>query len=455
MGILSRTASVQNAQQLYERNRGWVHASIKPIAQCIAGQPFRLARVSGKPSLRPGRRSPKESSLPLWLREYRQKLELIEDHPFLTALSHPNDIMVRWSLIFSSVASLEITGKSFWWTPDPQKGERDGLPEIWPLPTTWVTPKIGEARLYQSWVIQPTMASTPYTVPGWQMAFIHYPDPSSPVLSLGTVQAQARAVVADEAMQEAQRRAMQNGIWPGMAIVMGRQKDADGKPTGARYRLNDYQRVQVLSAIKQAYRGVLNYDEPVVLDEYIENIYRLSNTPRELDFRGSAPLTKDRLTQGFGVNPIIMGQVGTNRAEAAATEQNFNNATINPKMELLSQSLTAYVIPRFSAKGERLVGYFEPKQARDPDSDLNIDKAMNAAGALTINEWRQKHGYPPVKGGDVCMVPAQSAPFDPNKDPNDFQPPEPPEEGGGPPKPPARAFHRDRRGNLVPGAGRR
>src|SRR5205807_2284206 len=105
---------------------------------------------------------------------------------------------------------------------------------------------------------------------------------------------------------------------------------------------------QIIMAINQAYRGVTNYGNPLILDGLIEDVKALSRTPAELDFTGSCQLTKARIMQAFGVNPIIAGEIeNANRAQAAIADSLFCSATINPKLELLSQWLTKELPPRF------------------------------------------------------------------------------------------------------------
>ena len=42
-------------------------------------------------------------------------VQILSDHAFLDTINNPNPIMVRWSLMYTTIASLLITGKSFWW----------------------------------------------------------------------------------------------------------------------------------------------------------------------------------------------------------------------------------------------------------------------------------------------------------------------------------------------------
>jgi phage portal protein BeeE len=141
----------------------------------------------------------------------------------------------------------------------------------------------------------------------------------------------------------------------------------------------------------------------LLIDGLIEGVERLSNAPAEMDFLQSGQQVKSRILQAFGVNPIIAGEVeSANRASSAMAAQHFCESTVNPLIELLSQSLTRYVAGRFASTGEKLVAWIEPARANDPEQRLNEWKAAIASGFVSQNEVRtQLLNLPSVDGGDV------------------------------------------------------
>jgi phage portal protein BeeE len=467
-------------QEQYRHNTGWVAASIGPIAKRIARQPIRLARVSKsapeKATAPSGRKatvagvlvstkakpwekgSEEATASALW---FKQRLpgpfktlapsaELIDTHPILEAIDNPNPIMVRWSMMFVTVASLMLTGKAYWWVKavkgDDGGNDGDGSPriEIWPLPSSWVKPVHTETKLNSHYEVTPEGALEPTPVPAEQIVYFYLPDPSSLLGAQSPLQNQARAVVSDEAIAEAQRRGFANGVFPGVAVVVGRQAGLDGKP-GERPALNREQRAQIITAFKQAYRGVYNHDEPIILDRLIEDVRRVTNTNREMDFQQSGAYTKERITQGFGVNPIVMGQVeGANRASSATADDHLCQSTVNPLIELISQTLSAWMNPLLAGPGERFCLFIEEARAVDPDSDRSDWEALWSAGACSKNEYRAGlRNLPPMVNGDTSIVAAGSIEIDARlatDAPEGAKPPKligPPDAGTEPPKPTA------------------
>ena len=403
-----------DAAEQYKHNTGWVFSSIRIIAQRIAKQPLRVARFrrkkSGSSSNIPTNKQFRAEQLPGNMKGMRSELELVDHHDLIDTINDPNPIMVRWSLMYVTVASLELTGKAFWWIKRGEKGSGRKW-EIWHVPSDWVTPNHSENHLFTSWTIRPPGAMSGVEVGPDDLAYFYYPDPSNPLGVLSPLQAQARAVVADEFIIEAQRRGFMNSIWPGHAIIIGRtQSEGTGTSNigGASKRvvLTKQQRQTILSAIKNAYRGVYRSDEPIILDGLVEDIKKITNSNREMDFLNSSKLTKSRVTQGFGVNPISMGEIeGANRSSAQVADEHLCANTVNPKIELISECLTAWVCPIFDGGRKDTVAFLEECQSSDPEMELKRAEAGVRAQAMSINEFRHHILHlGPVHGGDVILV---------------------------------------------------
>ncbi len=325
--FLNDSPMIGAAREQERHCTGWVYSAIRPIAQRIASQPVpvRVGRKTGRP------RGAKDA---------RDGIRVIPDHPIIQAIEHPNEVMTGWSLLWNTVVSLELTGRAFWWLI----GDKDSH-QIFPLPSSWVEPH-HERGLFSSYMIRPRFAGAAMQVEldGSEVCRFYYPDPQNPVRgSLGPLQAAALAVNTDEAIQLAQQQAFQNGIFPGMAVIVGRDPDIhpdDGKADD-RALLRREQRSNLINSILQMYRGSWRYGYPLILDVLIRDVKKISSSPAEMDFQNSSQLTKARIYQAFGVNPIICGEIeNANRAQAAVADETFCSCTVNPKIELLSQWMT-------------------------------------------------------------------------------------------------------------------
>lgn len=374
-GALSQRSEFSKAAEQLRHFTGWVYASVRPIAQKIAGQPIRVGRAGSGPKRM----------------KQAPDAEPLDTHPILDLLADPNDLMVAWSLIYSTVASLELTGSSLWWLP-----EIDGRRQVFPIPTSWIQSTEGTTR-FERWLIRPpNHTGEPLPIDADEACYFAYPNPADPHGTWSPLQASGAAVDADESMTASQRSMFARGIHPSHAVIVG--KDAT---TGRRPELNGPQQRQIIRAIRERYANVYNTGEPIILDGLIEDIKRLSNTPEEMDWLNSGKTTKGQITQGFGTNPIIMGELeGANRASALAAEFHFAEFTVNPKIALMSQCLTEWLGPMFGADGERLVVWIEPVVPRDADMELKRYQVLGQFAAVTVNELRAWAGLPAMAGGD-------------------------------------------------------
>lgn len=377
-------ADMSKAKEQYEHFRGWAYAAIRPIAQRIAGQPINVGRVTGSGSVR-SKGASKPDPLPA--------------HDILDMLANPNGLLVGWSLMYSLVASLELTGRAFLWVT-----ERNGIREAYPIPTSWIEGHVGGATI-TGWKVRPSGRGESKTIPAEEMVYLSYPNPADPKGSISPLQAAAAAVDADEQIVASQASAFRRGLNPQHVLTAGSLPGQEHKP-----HLSKTQRKQLINTIRNLYEGVSRHGEPLILGAVISDIKRLSDKPNEMDWLDSAKMTKARIAQGFGVNPIIMGEIeGANRASATVAKTHFCNYTINPKIELISQCVTEWLSPMFAADGERLVIWIDPCVPNDAELKSKQWEVGAKFSIVTENEYRREVlGLPDISGGDLRIGEASS-----------------------------------------------
>lgn len=379
----------------YRYFRDWQYTAIRPVCTKIAGQQIHVASIPDRLAFAAtraaadGRLFHLKQSLPSCFKALGEDLEPIPNHRLKQALEQPNDLYVQWQLMWVSVASIEITGKCYWWI---DLEAADGIPDIWYLPSHWVTPVHSGAKLFKSWQVRSPGMAEPIPVPGDRIKYFNYPDPSDPLGALSPMQVHARSIVTDDAMQESQKQSMQQGIRPSVVIKAGRLPGVTGQsgPDGQRPILTPAQRNQLLSAVKLASAGPMRHGEPFIVDGLIEDILPWMRTAQEMDWQTSGQQLKSRITQGIGTNPIIYGEIeGANRASSYVASDNFNEFKVNPLAVLFSQVMTRHIGPLFANPGERLVVWIE--ECRAHDAELNLRKWETAADKnwVTGNEYRK------------------------------------------------------------------
>lgn len=297
---------------------GYPYAIINTIANRLAAQPIRVARMlpAGE---RPRRAFAVRSKdfVPKTIQDISHRLEILPEHRIIDAIDNPNPLMVRHHLLYMTFASQEITGRGYWWMFEDPETKQD---QIWPVPTHWIEPVHLPNKLFAYYRVQLPGVGEPIKVPTRQIVPFMAPDPSDPFAALAPMQAMSRTVMTDFAFEMAQRMSMENGINPGLAIVVGKPGDYAGVGQD-QMTLTNEQRQQLTDAVKRRYRGVTRFDEPMILDALIKDVKPITTNPKEMAYKESGPLIRNRLTQGWGMNPITLGEIeGVNYASSGVAD---------------------------------------------------------------------------------------------------------------------------------------
>lgn len=404
-GFLTQQSSeFRRVEEYYEHHKGRVYAAIQIIARRIAGQGFHVGRVTsqnaGRRSLKSLRKAGVLIEVPSCLkRTDPSRVEIIEWHPLMDAIQNPNSAMTRWTLLYTTVMSLLVTGRSVWLVAFDKKQSL-----ITTVPTTWALPK-HKNGLFSSWDISPpSSAEPPLEWPGEYVVHFFFPDPANPLKPLSPVKAMAQQILADESISTAQRVGFRNGIHPTVALIAG-----DGV-SGTRDRpikLEPHQRNQLINWIRQEYAGVTRFGLPIVLDALIRDVKPLSSKPMEMAFRESADLTESQIYMGFGVNPISAGKTqDVNRASSAMAEHHLIGNTVNPVIDLLSEAINKTLVPLFAGENERLQAWIAPATPKDAEIRLRRFALAAKYASVEKNELRRECDLPAKDdGGEYAIAP--------------------------------------------------
>jgi HK97 family phage portal protein len=380
-----RRMSFGAASEQYAACKNWVFPAVRLIASRIAGQPIHIARERGRPSGKGMFKGLGDTD----------NLEPLDQHPILDLLSDPSEMMTAWSLMWTTVAGLSLTGRALW-----LYGEENGRDALLPIPLTWVESTDTRRTI---WNIRPGGTGTAIPVPGEFVAHFYMPDPADPYGAMSPLVQAALAVETDNAIAECQLQTFLRGIMPRIALRVGKTGGMPGvSGSDRRITLTQPQRKQIVEAIRSAHAGFSRSEEPLILDNLIEEVFKLSTAPAEMGFMESGASTKERVLQSFGVSPILLGQVeGANRASATVADYNVVSNTVNPIITMLSLTMTEWLGPLYAKPNERLRIWIEPCVAHDAEMHLKQWESGGRLGYVTPNEFRRAVlNLTDIEGGD-------------------------------------------------------
>lgn len=403
---LTQNSMASEEQQYIAAMRGWQFSAVKLIAIACANQAIRV----GVQRDRKRSKKTKDFSFegaPTHIKAISEQLDVINVHEVIDLVETPNAFPAgtEYGLKFCTAFSLNVTGRAFWYI----EKDASGKESIFYLPSTWVFPRFQKDTGKQiGWTVKRPDQMEGLPVPLLSVMPFVIPNPSHPAEALSFLQTQAPAVNTDEQITTAQYRAMVQGIFPSLALHVGREKSPLGNseytPT-----LSPEQRKQMIDTVMTAASGAVRYGLPFIIDGMIEKISPVTNKPADMDFMDGAKAMRERIFLAYGVNPIVAGLVeGANRASSFVAHEQFYRTVVNPNLTLMGQTLTKYMAPRY-ANGKRLYIWFEEAAPYDSDADRRNKRDLATFGGITINEYRESFGLSPVPGGEKLIEPRQAA----------------------------------------------
>ena len=444
--------SSNQAAQLYAlSSRGHAYTAIRPVAVRIADQAVRVGYLesSGSKLMKrlvekaycgdDWRRTEDERQLglmkqfaPSFIKQQARNIDPIVDHPLLATLANPNDYMTGWALFFCTAYSIEGVGEALWVLDNVEDEDGSSRLQIFYIPRSWMDPiKTPDGNPFGAykWVLPNVASEELPPIPGKNVCHFMKPNPANPTTAHSGTQAQGLAIHTDEEIQKAQFFLTRNMSRPGLLVQLG---DLDANPaTGEKSRpeLTTEQRAEIAAQVRLHYTTAARFGDPLILDRLIHDVRPYMPSPADVDYKDGSVITKSRIFEGFGTNPLVTGQVQDgNRAQAYVAHDSLNFIQVNPLCSLMSETMTKKLGPLYDGEngkknggGTKLVIWIDQAQAKDPDLVLKrMELGAKLPGVFTLGEIRKY-----VAGLDYEYVPK-----DDDEEPAGPAKPDPAAQGG-------------------------
>lgn len=366
----TKRVSPERAMQVYA---GWVYACIRAIAEELANMELRLYRVKGD-----GTR------------------EELFDHEVLDLLNAVNDQQTGYEFRYLLGAHLEATGNAYVHLDgvDKEGGQPEALHLLNPAGVTIKKDEESFPSRIVSYGYR--QRGKLFTFEPEKILHIQYPDPADQLEGIGTVQALAQWVDADNYAMEFNRRFFLNGARLGGFL----ESESAVTPEQLEYLKKSFEAV---------FKGVENAYKIAALPKGTK-FQAASESQKDMDFANLQQVMRDKILAGFRVPRTVLGITDdVNRANAEATHYVFMLRTIKPKMKMITSYLNEFLVPRY---GDDLVLDFT-----DPvpeNRELTIQERQAALGSKpykSVNEVREEEGLPAIENGENVMTDFASVPL--------------------------------------------
>ena len=325
------------------------------------------------------------------------------DHPLQQLIRQPNELMTEYELIELIETHMDIGGRAFVWKQRMNNGQPMAL---WPMRPDRVGPiystsDVEGERVLAGWSYALPGSGEKIAIPRSEVIAFAFPDPGGEtggiVEGIGPTQVLAREISADNEATSFVGSLLANYAQPSMVIKTS-------------VPVNDKETARKLKANFMREFGGPHRGEPALLDSNT-TVEKLSFSMRDMEFKGVRANAESRMCAVYGVPPILVGvQVGLEHAtysNMAQARAYFAQTTLRNRWRRYGDQFTNDLAHEFD--DDLLLDFDESKVAALAESRMMAVQpfaAAFAAGAVTINEYRQRVlNLPEMNGGDVLVLP--------------------------------------------------
>lgn len=364
--LLGSQLNGMNAQKALENFSGWSYACIRAIAEELANMELELYKVGKNEDVR------------------------IYEHELLDLLEGVNESQTGYELRYLLGAYMEAAGNSYWLMQGRENSDTAKPTAIYPLNSGRVTVEVdketfpGKVTGYRY-----TDNGKVYRFKPQQILHIKYPNPNNMHVGLGTVQAIAEWIDADNFATEFNKKFFENGAKLGFLI----ESDA----------VNSAQVEVLRKSLEALHKGVDNAYRPVILPKGAKVGESPDDGVKDMDFANLMEKMQNKIMAGFRVPRTVLGITDdVNRANAEATNYVFIARTIKPKMQMIVSYLNEFLVPMYGA--DLYLSFKNPVPEDHAALMDEMSKSVGAQPVISINEARDRYfGLEPIEGGDEVM----------------------------------------------------
>lgn len=367
------TPPAKKASEYLASYNSWVYACVNAISEQVSSMKLHLYRQ----------------------RFTRQgvKIDEIYDHPSLSLLYEVNEYMTSYQLFEITQIYLELTGEGYWVI----LRNPDGTPyQLWPLRPDWVYVDTENTHEIKNYIYAPNGIHDDKAVkiPKNDVIPFKYPNPTNPYRGRGAVQAAAMAIDTDQFSAEWNRNFFYNSAIPYLILrtkKKPKQEEID----------------RFMASWQSNFQGKQNSHKIAMLAGEWEDPFVFGDKFKDMDFIEQRKMMRDEILAMFRVGKSILNITeDVNRANAYASNRNFLETVITPKMTRFVAHLNEFYL-RKNWPDEDL--FFDFEDPAPEDVELNLKIYENAKGYwMTPNEIRERENLPPIEGGDIIPVKVSS-----------------------------------------------
>lgn len=319
-------------------------------------------------------------------------------------LRHVNPFWTWQRLQRMDELSMCLWGETFWAHEPPNRQSPHG--EIWWLKPSKMQPVPDTTGYLKGFWYVPDLGSTsePIFFQRDEIIWFRYPNPLDEFSPLSPLAAARLAADTQSAMMKSNRNLFSQGMQIGGFV----------RPANDKVTFSPEQATQLEQLIDQRFRGTSKAHKWAVL-RFEAQFEKMNLSPKDAEFIQGLKLTLADVANAYGVPvPLLNDLSGATLANVKEYERILWANALMPDAELRAGDIEEQLLTRFRGGADHAAFDFDAIPALQESASESWARERQAieVGAMTINEWRRRHGMRDVPWGDVWYAPVNKMPVD-------------------------------------------
>lgn len=302
--------------------------------------------------------------------------------------------------------AMGLWGETYWALEPPSR--ESPLGEIWWVKASRMRPVPHETGYLAGYIYEPEYSGAPAK---WihfepdEVVWFRYPNPIDQFSALSPLAAARLAADASTAMMQSNERMFRDGLQLGGLIV----------PPNEKMVFSEQQADDLERHLKHRLTGPKNAHKWAVL-RYEAQFKQMSISPKDAEFVSGLNLSFRQVCRAYGMQAALHNDLEqSSPGDTAALERVEWARTLAPDARFRAEEVRESYLPRFTGRGEPDHCEFDlsavPALQESATEVWARDTQALDRGMITINEWRERNGLPPVEWGQAPWLPLNKAQY--------------------------------------------
>ena len=367
------TDPIKTDEDALKAYSGWVYACVSTISQDVRSSDWNVWEKSGGS---------------------RDDWKPLDSARLPPVLMRPTAATTWGDLIELTQVHLDLAGRAFWHliTDGSAGGRVVGIQNLNP---DWIDKAVYNPARTQviGWELAATGA-TREILPAEDVVMFRYPDPINPTGGISPIRAVAMSADMDTYARAYAASHLRN----------------HAQPTGILTTENELTREQASLLADSWQESHAGRNRIQVLGKGAQ-YQTISAHLKDLEFLNLARVSRDQILAAYHMPASKLGLVeDASRANGEEADRVYSSLCLGPRLRRYHEPITMRVLPRIGLDPARYAFEFDPVEVADKTFNRDSAQAAFQAGAITLDEYRERIGFAPEANGNgaVYFVPAGS-----------------------------------------------